>query len=456
MATITSTIHSEALPGTHRPPRVQLVVVDGPDAGRAVALESRPVVVGSGAGCDLVLHDDRVSRRHLEVSREGGRWLVRDLGSTNGTVYEGSLLGEARVPAGATFKMGRSFVRIQPQPQPLEVQPSQSRRFGDLVAESLAMREVFAVLELAATSDATVLLEGETGTGKELAARAIHEASGRRRGPFVAVDCGALPETLLESELFGHVKGAFTGASQSRAGAFARASGGTLFLDELAQVSAPVQARLLRAIEERRVRPVGADAEREIDVRIIAASREGLESRVADGAMRSDLYYRLSVVRVVLPPLRARREDIAPIVAELLRRRGIDTGRPPGIGGPNLDRLIAHPWPGNVRELRNVIDRAVALSPGASGFAGLRIAAAPSATDDPLGVRADLPYAEAKQAVLTAFEQRYLRDLIARCEGNISAASRASGIDRKHLRMLLRRQGLIPHAADDATDDPDE
>src|SRR5262249_52474861 len=148
VSTITSTIHSEALPGAHRPPRVQLVVVDGPDAGRAVALESRPVIVGSGAGCDLGLHDDRLSRRHLEVSRDGSRWLVRDLGSTNGTVYEGSLLVEARVPAGATFKMGRSFLRIQPQPQPLEVQPSQSRRFGDLVAESLAMREVFAVLEL--------------------------------------------------------------------------------------------------------------------------------------------------------------------------------------------------------------------------------------------------------------------------------------------------------------------
>ena len=472
--TITSTVitlhgEGESLPGSFgatRPSRVQLVVIDGPDAGRTASLESRPVIIGTAEDCDLVLRDDRVSRRHLEVSRRdghgGARWLVRDLGSTNGTLYEGSLLVEARVPAGATFRLGRNFVRIQPEPQPLEVQPSQSRRFGDLVAESLAMREVFAVMELAAASEATLLLEGETGTGKELAARAVHEASGRRRGPFVAVDCGALPETLLESELFGHVRGAFTGASTNRAGAFVRASGGTLFLDELTQVSAPVQARLLRAIEERRVRPVGADTERDIDVRIIAASRQDMESLVAAGAMRSDLYYRLSVVRVVLPPLRVRREDILPIVSELLRRRGLDGGRKRGPdlahtatasrvatiadagNAANIERLMAHSWPGNVRELRNVIDRALALSPGARGFADLRLQMTPTVVEDPLGVRADLPYAEAKQALLAAFEQRYLRDLIARAEGNISAASRASGIDRKHLRMLLRRQGLIP------------
>ncbi len=443
-----ATIHSESLP-SGRPLRTQLVVVEGADAGRAVAIEAAEVIVGSAPECDLVLDDDRVSRRHLAVRREDNRFVARDLGSSNGTLFEGSLITEARVGAGATFKLGRTFVRIQPRPEPLEVAPSQARRFGDLVAESLAMREVFAVLELAAASEATVLLEGETGTGKELAARALHEASARRRGPFVAIDCGALPESLLESELFGHVRGAFTGASATRTGAFARASGGTIFLDELGAVSAAVQARLLRVLEERKVRPVGSDQEREVDVRVVAASPLDLAARVAEGAFRSDLYYRLSVVKVALPPLRARREDIAPIVGELLRRRGLTVGPHQKVGGANLNRLTAHAWPGNVRELRNVIDRALALTPGATSFDELRIAVAPLAAGDELAVRTDLPYAEAKQALLTAFERRYLADVLAREGGNISAAARAADLDRKHLRTLLKRHGLAPADGDD-------
>jgi len=322
-----ATVHSEALPGRQAPAASQLVVVEGPDAGRAATISARGVIVGTDPECGLVLSDERVSRRHLEVTPvEEGGFRARDLGSTNGTLHEGSLLVEARLWAGATLKLGRSFVRIQPRPEPLDVPASQARRFGELVGESLAMREVFAVLELAAASDATVLLEGETGTGKELAARGLHEASARRRGPFVAVDCGALPENLVESELFGHVRGAFTGAERPRTGAFARAHGGTLFLDELGGVAAAVQARLLRVLEERRLRPVGADEEREIDVRVVAASRHDLAAQVAEGSFRPDLYYRLSVLRIVLPPLRARREDLAPIARELLARRGIEAG----------------------------------------------------------------------------------------------------------------------------------
>jgi DNA-binding NtrC family response regulator len=448
-----ATVHSEAVPAGGRV-RSQLVVVDGPDAGRAALIAAGGVTVGSDPACDLTLSDERASRRHLEVTPDGGRFLVRDLGSTNGTLHEGSLVTEVRAPLGATFKVGRSFLRIQPEPQPLEIAPSQARRFGDLVGESLALREVFAVLELAAQSDVTVLLEGETGTGKELAARALHDASSRRRGPFVAVDAGALPDSLLESELFGHVRGAFTGASTTRAGAFARAHGGTLFLDELGGVPAAVQARLLRVIEERKVRPVGSDQERAIDVRLVAASRLDLAARVTEGEMRPDLYYRLSVVRVALPPLRARREDVGPIVRELLRRRGLEDPRP---AGPALARLTAHDWPGNARELRNVVDRAIALAPGARTFADLRFAlpgsggAAAGGDGDPLPVRTDVPYAEAKAAVLAAFERRYLGDVLERVGGNLTAASRESGLDRKHLRTLCRRHGLVatPGAEDE-------
>jgi DNA-binding NtrC family response regulator len=438
-----ATVHAEAPFAGAGEARCQLVVIEGDDMGRAVTLEDREVVVGSGEGADLLLRDERVSRRHLSVQAlPDGGFQVRDLGSRNGTLYQGSAITEAVVPSGATLKVGHTFVRIQPQPRSLEIPPSQSFRFGEMVGVSLAMREVFAVLELAAASDVTVLLEGETGTGKELAARGIHGASPRRAGPFVAIDCGALPESLLESELFGHVRGAFTGAATDRKGAFARAHRGTVFLDELDTIPLAAQARLLRVLEERRVRPVGSDREREVDVRVVGATRSFLPAKVAEGDFRPDLYYRLSVVHVTLPPLRQRREDIVPIVEELLRLRGFEHAPDPR--SENLQRLAAHDWPGNVRELRNVVDRAVALSPGVESFDGLRISVtAPGTAEEALAVRSDLTFAEAKQLVLQAFEERYLRDVLERCAGNISATSREAGIDRKHLKTLLRRYGLI-------------
>jgi transcriptional regulator with GAF, ATPase, and Fis domain len=442
-----ATVHSESLPGITASARCQLVVIEGPDAGRAapLSLPDGAVTIGTDPSCELCLTDDRVSRRHVTVKAAAGRFTLTDHDSTNGTLYEGSDVHEASVPLGATLKLGRSFVRIVPVARPLQVAPSRSRRCGELVGESLVMREAFAVLELAADSDVTVLLEGETGTGKELAARAVHDLSARRNKPFVAIDCGALPESLLESELFGHVKGAFTGAMLPRAGAFVRAHGGTLFLDELGGVSSAVQARLLRAVETRRVRPVGADDDRPADVRLLAASRHDLVAQVADGTFRPDLYYRLSVVRVTLPPLRSRREDLPLLAAEMLRRRGLEPGP---IEGPGLDALIGHDWPGNVRELRNVLDRAIALSPRASSFADLRIEidGLASAEEPWPTITPQLPWDESKSLVLHAFERRYLRALMDACQGNLSAASRQSGVDRKHLRSLLRRHGITAAA----------
>jgi len=437
-----ATVYSDILDGGSGRLHCQLVVVDGPDRGRAARLAGEgEVIVGTGADCALRLSDDRVSAQHVAVRAVESRFSVRDLGSTNGTWYEGSRVTELAVAAGSTLLIGRTALRIEPEAQALDVPPSQARRFGELVGESLAMREVFAVLERVAATDATVLVEGETGTGKELVARALHDASARRRGPFVAVDCGSLPESLLESELFGHVRGAFTGAATARTGTIARADGGTLFLDELGRVAPSVQARLLRVLEERVVKPLGGDTERAVDVRIIAASRDDLDAEVAAGRFRADLLYRLAVVRVTLPPLRTRREDLAVIARELLRSRGFVDDKP---AGPGLDRLISHGWPGNVRELRNILDRAIALAPGARRFAELAIRIDPSAAPaGELAVRADLPYAEAKAALLHDFERRYVADLLARTDGNLSAASRASGVDRKHLRALARRHGLL-------------
>lgn len=447
MTSTIATLHGALENNADGPPRCQLVVVEGNDMGRAAAFGAGEMVVGTDSACDLVLRDERVSGQHLALQSCPQGFVVRDLESRNGTLFSGSRIHQATVPVGATLKIGHSYLRIQPQPEPLEVEPSQSRRFGELVAESLAMREVFAVLELAAGSEMTVLLEGETGTGKELAARALHEASARRKAPFVAIDCGALPENLLESELFGHIRGAFTGAARDRRGAFNRAQGGTVFLDELDSVPLTVQSRLLRVIEERRLKAVGSDQEQDIDVRLVGASRAELSSRVAEGTFRPDLYYRLSVLRVVLPPLRQRREDIAPIVGELLRLRGAEF---PAVLGPNLDRLVSHDWPGNVRELRNVIDRAITLSPKAEAFSQLRLSLSSSgdnAADDPLAIRTDIGFADAKQRLVQVFERRYLRDLLARHGGNISATARAADLDRKHLKTLLRKHKLVVEPA---------
>jgi transcriptional regulator with PAS, ATPase and Fis domain len=432
------------LPEAPTPERCQLVVVEGPDMGRAAHVGNR-LRVGSGEGARLRLTDPHVSAEHLEIERAAGGFTVKDLGSTNGTWFEGSRIETAKLPVGATLKVGESYLRLVPQPEPLEIAPSASRRFGELVAESLAMREVFAVLELAARSDATLLVQGETGTGKELVARGVHEASARRGRPFVAVDCGALPEGVLESELFGHVKGAFTGAEKPREGAFLRAQGGTVFLDELSAVPLAVQARLLRVLEERKVRQLGSDAEKSLDVRVIAASGPNLEGRVAAGTFRPDLYYRLSVVAVTLPPLRARREDLAPIVSELLKRRGFD---PDGVAGENLSRLMAHAWPGNVRELRNVVDRALALSPSAMKFSELKLRVAAEPTDA-LAVRVDLPFKDAKDAVTGAFERAYLKAMHERHGGNVSAGAREAQVDRKHWRSLLKAHGLVEGDSED-------
>jgi transcriptional regulator with PAS, ATPase and Fis domain len=249
-----------------------------------------------------------------------------------------------------------------------------------------------------------------------------------------------MPEGLLESELFGHVKGAFTGAERNRKGAFERANGGTLFLDEMAGIPDAVQARLLRAIESRSIRPVGGERDIRVDIRIVAASTENLAEAARFGRFRPDLYYRLSVLQVDLPPLRDRRADLALVVAELLRRRGLDFGP---VEGPNLERLRAHDWPGNVRELRNVIDRAIALSPRAESFDQLRLWLGTSQDQGAaIQVRTDLDYGAAKEAVLTRFERTYLEDVLARCDGNISAAAREANVDRKHFRALLKKHDL--------------
>ena len=423
--------------------------------GATLALGARPVVVGAGSSCDLVLVDPQVSRRHAELAVVPEGIRIKDLGSTNGTWWQGTKVGEVVVPSGATVQFGATPVRISAA-EALSLPPSEQDHFGAMAGKSVAMRELFAVLEMAAPTDATVLIEGESGTGKELAARAIHEASGRAKGPFVVVDCSAISETLVDSHLFGHVRGAFTGAERDRKGAFVEASGGTLFLDELGELPIAAQAKLLRVLEAQTVQPVGADRPVQVDTRVVAATHRDLSRMVAAKQFRFDLFYRLAVVHVALPPLRERLEDLPHLVATFYRTRGAEPGP---IDGDNLERMRRHAWPGNVRELRNVLERAWALSGPAAGqlarFRDLRLWLDPNAAQPQLTEVVDtaLPFKEAKERWNDHFERRYVAMVFASNASNVTRAAEHAGLSRRHFRELLCRHGIVERPADGAGPD---
>jgi DNA-binding NtrC family response regulator len=423
--------------------------------GQTIALGARPVVVGAHASCDLVLVDPQVSRRHAELAVVPEGIRIKDLGSTNGTWWQGTKVGEVVVPSGATVQFGATPVRISAA-EAMSLPPSEQDHFGAMAGKSVAMRELFAVLEMAAPAEATVLIEGESGTGKELAARAIHEASGRAKGPFVVVDCSAITENLFDSHLFGHVRGAFTGADRDRKGAFVEASGGTLFLDELGELPISAQAKLLRVLEAQTVQPVGADRPVGVDTRVVAATHRDLSRMVAAKEFRFDLFYRLAVVHVALPPLRERLEDLPHLIATFYRHRGAETGP---IDGDNLERMRRHAWPGNVRELRNVLERAWALSGPAGAqaakFRELRLWLDPNAAQPQLSEVIDtaLPFKEAKERWNDHFERRYVAMVFTTNANNVTRAAEHAGLSRRHFRELLYKHAIVERPADDAEPD---
>jgi DNA-binding NtrC family response regulator len=426
----------------------RLRVVFGPDAGAEVVLPKVGVVLGADAGCDVVLADAAVSGRHATVVPTESGFEVNDLGSRNGTWLDGVAITQATVPAGAMLRLGTTLVHLLPAEEAVDVPPSDEPSFGAMVGESLAMRRVYAILERASRSSAPILLLGESGTGKELAARAVHDHSPRHGGPFVVFDCGAASESLVESELFGHKRGAFTGAHAERAGAFALAHKGTLFLDEIGDLPLSIQPKLLRMLERGEVTPLGARRSETYDVRFVAATHRDLWAEVGRGTFRGDLFYRLAVVEVHLPPLRQRSEDIPGLVATFLRAVGTSTE---GIAGPTLDRLRSYAWPGNVRELRNVVTRGVALSPPGATFAQLPILLRPAANvpaPSPLA-SADVPYHEAKDALVARFDREYLTDLLKRSGDNLAQAARIAGLERKYLYRVLERAGIPARSKDD-------
>ncbi|MCC6748089.1 MAG: sigma 54-interacting transcriptional regulator [Deltaproteobacteria bacterium] len=416
-----------------------LKVMKGPDRGESVVLGQEPVVIGSSPSCTFVLTDKTVSRQHIQAQWENGGVLLKDLGSTNGTFYEGSRFKEITIDYGGEFKLGRTVIKFFPEEEVVEPEVSPSENFGSLVGQDAKMRRLFALLSDISPTDATVIIEGETGTGKELVAEEIHRHSPRKDGPFVVFDCGAVPRDLIESALFGHVKGSFTGAVADRRGAFAEAHGGTIFLDEIGELSMDLQPALLRVLDKRAVRRVGGNQYERVDVRVVAATNRDLREEVARKNFREDLYYRLAVIRITLPPLRERGNDIPYLIDHFVRHFSPKGGPLLRVTPDDMGRLQRHGWQGNVRELRNVTERACVLSRGDT----INLDDALMEENAPaLGIRTDLPFKEAKGQLVEIFEREYIVDLMRRHKMNLSSAAREAQIDRKHLRELIRKYGL--------------
>jgi DNA-binding NtrC family response regulator len=410
--------------------RLRLVVAAGPDAGRQVEFADERVRVGARKENELPLSDPLVSGLHLEIEATPLGVRLRDLGSTNGTWVHGLRVGEAFLLPGTELLIGSTLLRLEAGEDSTEVALGEDH-FGPLYGVSAPMRAIFARLARLAAADVPVLLTGETGTGKEIAARAIHEASPRAKEPFEVVECSAIPGTLIESELFGYQRGAFTGAERNYAGAFERAGSGTLLLDEVGELPLPVQPKLLRALDRMEVHPLGSDEVRPVKARILAATNRDLARMVNEGGFRDDLYYRLAVTEVHLPPLRERREDVPLLVRRMLE---LMPGGPRELDPETLAALSRHSWPGNVRELRNAVQR-VALV-GEPALAGVRPA---PASGPALPVALDLPYKEARDQLLEQFRALYTKSLLERA-GSVSAAARVAQVDRMTFHRLLRRK----------------
>jgi two-component system, NtrC family, response regulator GlrR len=422
--------------------RVHVEVVDGADTGAKHSSTTERTTIGTDRASSFVLTDPTVSRFHCEIAVEANGVFVRDLGSKNGTRIGSALVREARITDDVVMTLGRTKLRVSFGDNDVRIPLSTATRFGRMVGASQAMRAVFAVLERAAQTDLTVLLHGETGTGKELAAEALHEESRRAHGPFVPLDCGAIPGALLESELFGHNRGAFTGAEARRTGAFVDASGGTLFLDEVGELGKDLQPKFLRALESRKIRAVGGSQLVPVDVRIVAASNRDLRAEVSAGTFRADLLYRLAVIEVRLPPLRERLEDLPLIVDEILRTTsGLEHRIASRLRAPEeIERLARHSWPGNVRELRNHVERCLGLGEPLP----VDVQAPSSSSVGSAGAAIDTkePLRAARERHVRDFERRYLEQLLKDHGDNVAAAARAAGIDRVHMHRLLSRAKL--------------
>ena len=417
----------------------EIFVVDGPDRGRRMTLNPLTVRVGTGESCHLRLTDPTVSRLHFQLSPRGDGLRLTDAGSTNGTLVEGIRVRDVDLLAGATVRIGATALRIEAGREPLCVEISGRESFGSLLGAGVEMRRLYTILERVAPTQATVLIQGETGTGKELVARELHQHSRCSTGPFVVVDCGGIAPNVIESELFGHTRGAFSGAVNDRRGLIEEAHGGTLFLDEIGELPLNLQAKLLRVLETREVRRVGANTARAVDVRLVAATNRMLAQSVNEGSFREDLYYRLAVVEVQLPALRFRREDL-PLLADHFSRRL--TGNAGPIPSELVATLMTRSWPGNVRELRNFIERCVTLGITPGGASRREGSAPVQGIEAGLPLNLNVPLKEARDEAMERLEHIYVQSVLRRSEGNVTRAAELAGVSRRFLQRLIARLGI--------------
>lgn len=429
-------------------PRIELFVEreGGAECKRSAVVDGDFIRIGSHASNELVLNDPMVSRFHCELSCDSRGWKLKDSGSLNGTRVNGTRTRDADIePPNCRIELGTSVIWVREFGTAGDAVLPAIPSFGGLYGSSVAMRRLYDLIRRVAKGNTDVLLEGESGTGKELITREIVQRSSRAGKPFVVVDCGAISPSLIESELFGHLRGAFTGADRNRVGAFEEADGGTLFLDEIGELPLEMQPKLLRAIAEREVRRIGENNRRKVDVRVIAATNRKLEREINQGRFREDLYFRLSVVTLRVPPLRDRLEDIPILVRSFLDALG--AADKADLFTPEvLEDMKRYDWPGNVRELRNYVERRVVLGvyePQAENRAAKGGAASNSmGMADGEAIDLDVPFKKAKDTLIEGFEKRYLTALLEWSEGNVSRAARKASMDRVYLHRLLHHYGM--------------
>jgi transcriptional regulator with GAF, ATPase, and Fis domain len=445
--------------------RCKLLIREGDDEREVTFDAKSEISVGAMDDNDLVIRDDTVSRYHCKIVQEGESYVLVDLDSTNGSFINRVRIREAFLKPNCTISLGKTNIKFLPIDERVRVLPSNRNIYGEMIGQDVKIREIFGVLEKISPTDTTVVIEGETGTGKEVVARSIHCTSLRADQPFMVFDCSAVPENLIESELFGHEKGSFTGAIMTRQGLFELASGGTIFLDELGELSLDLQPKLLRVLEQREVKRVGSNRSIKVDVRVIAATNRDLEQEVAAGRFREDLYYRLTVVRIKIPALRERTDDVPLLAQHFLSNHPANHAadgrlRITGFTPAAMDAFIEYAWPGNVRELLNVIERAVSFTDGAlidledlpdhlTGVTAEELRERGDQRADHIA-DVDVPFKEAKERWVASFEREYIVGLLRKNDGNISHAAREADIDRKYFRKLMRKYNI---SAQDMSDD---
>ena len=407
--------------------------------GKEIAIDVDPLVIGLDDGAQIRLADPEVSALHCELRAVNEGVLVKDLGSTNGTFVGSVRIREGVITTATELLVGSTRITIEPTTGKQRVDVGYSDRFGDLVGSSPKMRRVFGVLEKIANTALSILILGETGTGKEVVAKSVHDARDRKGGPFVVLDCGSIPASLAESILCGHEKGVFTGATERKKGALAEAHGGTLFLDELGELPLELQPKLLRVLSERQVKRVGGNTFEPIDVRVLAATRRALGVEMNAGRFRSDLFFRIAQVRVELPALRERLDDLPLLVAEICKRAGKPEAA--SIVEDWIERRLgSYDWPGNVRELVNVAQVAATLADTPEAIDDVLTLARDSVADEPQ--RPQTAFAEAKRGSIASFEREYFTQLSRASKGNVSEMARQSGMERHHVRAYLRKYGI--------------